>query len=156
MTNKQRNLLTSVLFLVFGIFFLFQSLQIPKKIESDVGSGYVPAFVCSCIIIVAAAKLIITLFRPDPFADHKDKSLGSTKGGVVTILIILAYVLLFEPLGFIVSSALFLFALINWFANSENRNIPLFAIISIVLPVAIDALFVFVIQMPLPKGLIGF
>ena len=156
MTNKQRNLLTSVLYLVFGIFFLIQSLQIPKKIESDVGSGYVPAFICICIIIVAAAKLIITLTRPDPYADVKDKSLGSTKGGVVTILIILAYVLLFQPLGFIVSSALFLFALINWFANSENRNIPLFAIISVVLPVAIDALFVFVIKMPLPKGLIGF
>jgi len=156
MTNKQRNLLTSVLFLVFGIFFLFQSLQIPHKIESDVGSGYVPAFICICIIIVAAAKLLITLTRQDPYADVKDKGMGSTKGGVVTILIILAYVLLFEPLGFIVSSAAFLFALINWLADSRNRNIPLFAVISVILPVAIDALFVYVIMLPLPKGIVGF
>ena len=156
MTNKQRNLLTSVLFLVFGSFFLVQSLQVPHKIESDVGSGYVPAFVCICMIVVAAAKLLITLFRKDPYADVKDKSLGSTKGGAVTILIMLAYMLLFEPLGFIVSSAVFLFALINWFANSKNRNIPLFAVISVVLPVAIAALFVYVIKLPLPKGLVGF
>ena len=44
----------------------------------------------------------------------------------------------------------------NWFANNENRKPILFAIIAIVLPIAIDALFVFVIKMPLPKGLIGF
>ena len=44
----------------------------------------------------------------------------------------------------------------NWFANNENRNLPLFAAISILLPVAVDALFVFVIKMPLPKGIIGF
>ena len=156
MTNKQRNLLTGGLMLVFGIFFLIQSLQVPHKIQSDVGSGYVPAFVCICIIIVSIAKLVITLTRHDPYADVKEKGFGSTKGGVVTILIMLAYVLLFEPLGFIVSSVLFLFALINWFANSENRNLPLFAAISIILPVALDALFVFVSKMPLPKGLIGF
>ena len=68
----------------------------------------------------------------------------------------LAYMLAFEPVGFIVSSILFLFALMNWFANNENRNLPLFAIISVLLPVAVDALFVFVIKMPLPKGIIGF
>lgn len=156
MTNKQRNLLTGVLFLVFGIFFLIQSLQVPHKIESDVGSGYVPAFICILIIIVAAAKLIITMLRHDHSDDMKIKSLGSTKGGVVTILLILVYVLLFEPLGFVVSSILFLFALINWFANSNNRNIPLFAVISIILPVAVSALFAYVIKLPLPKGLIGF
>ena len=156
MTNKQRNILTSVIFLVLGAFFLVQSLAVPHKIESDVGSGYVPAFICICILVTAAAKLIITLVRHDPFADEKEKSLGSTKGGVVTILIILAYVLLFEPLGFIVSSILFLFALINWFANSENRNLILFAIVSIVLPIAVAALFTYVIKMPLPRGLIGF
>ena len=72
------------------------------------------------------------------------------------ILLILAYVLLFEPLGFIVSSILFLFALINWFANSENRNLPLFAAVSVILPVAVAALFTYVIKLPLPKGLIGF
>ena len=157
MTNKQRNLLTSVLFLVFGIFFLFQSLQVPKKIETDVGSGYVPAFICICLIIVAGAKLIITLTRKDPYDNVKQEfTKGEIKGGVVSVLIMFFYMILFQPLGFVVSSILFLFALINWYADSRNRNIPLFAIISIIMPIAVDALFVFVIKMPLPKGLIGF
>ena len=156
MTNKQRNLLTSVLFLAFGIFMFIQAQGVKHKIASDVGSGYVPAFIAGCLIVVSVAKLIITLTRKDPADNVKKKSDSSAKGGVVTILIMLAYMLAFEPVGFIVSSVVFLFALMNWFANNENRNIPLFAAVSILLPVAVDALFVFVIKMPLPKGIIGF
>ena len=156
MTNKQRNLLTSVLFLAFGIFMFIQSQGVKHKIASDVGSGYVPAFIAGCLIVVSVAKLIITLTRHDPDADKKQKSDSSNIGGVVTVLIMLAYMLAFEPVGFIVSSVVFLFALMNWFANNENRNIPLFAAVSILLPVAVDALFVVVIKMPLPKGIIGF
>ncbi|MBQ5420681.1 MAG: tripartite tricarboxylate transporter TctB family protein, partial [Clostridium sp.] len=92
----------------------------------------------------------------DPADNVKKKSDSSTKGGVVTILIMLVYMLAFEPVGFIVSSIVFLFALMNWFANNENRKPVLFAIIAILLPIAVDALFVFVIKMPLPKGIIGF
>ena len=156
MTNKQRNLLTSVLFLIFGVFMFIQSQGVKHKIASDVGSGYVPAFIAGCLIVVSVSKLIITLTRKYPADNVVKKSDSSTKGGIVTILIMLAYMLAFEPVGFIVSSILFLFALMNWFANNENRNIPLFAAISILLPVAVDALFVFVIKMPLPKGIIGF
>ena len=156
MTNKQRNLLTSVLFLAFGIFMFIQSQGVKHKIASDVGSGYVPAFIAGCLIVVSVSKLIITLTRKDPADNVVKKSDSSTKGGIVTILIMLAYMLAFEPVGFIVSSVVFLFALMNWFANNENRNIPLFAAVSILLPVAVDALFVFVIKMPLPKGIIGF
>ena len=156
MTNKQRNLLTSVIFLAFGVFMFIQSLGVKHKIASVVGSGYVPAFIAGCLIVVSVAKLIITLTRKDASDNKKVKSDSSTIGGIVTIVIMFAYMVCFEPVGFILSSVVFLFALMNWFANNENRNPVLFAIISILLPVAVDALFVFVIKMPLPKGIIGF
>ena len=106
--------------------------------------------------MVSVSKLIITLTRKDPADNVRKKSDSSTKGGIVTILIMLVYMLVFEPVGFIVSSILFLFALMNWFANSKNRNIPLFAVISVIMPIAVSALFNYVIKMPLPKGIIGF
>ena len=135
---------------------LMQSLAVPHKIPSDVGSGYVPAFIAICLLVVAGAKLIITLMNRDPADNAAKKSEWSTKGGIVTMLIMLAYMAAFEPVGFVVSSIVFLFALMNWFANNENRKPVLFAIIAILLPIAVDALFVFVIKMPLPKGIIGF
>ena len=156
MTNKQRNLTTSVLFLAFGFFMLTQALAVPHKIASDVGSGYVPAFVAVCLVIVSGAKLIITLTRHSKADDKKESKDSDSLGGLGTVGIMLAYMICFEPVGFIVSSAAFLFALMNWFANEENRKPVLFAIISVLLPVCVDALFVYVIKMPLPKGIIGF
>ena len=66
------------------------------------------------------------------------------------------YVLAFEPVGFLLSSIIYLFAQILLMSNQENRKPVLFAIISILLPLAVDILFVFVIKMPLPRGILGF
>ena len=64
--------------------------------------------------------------------------------------------LCFEPVGFIVSSAVYLFVQMIVLSDNKNRNPILFAVISVALPVAIDALFVYAIHMPLPVGILGF
>lgn len=142
--------------LAFGIFMLVVALDIPHKIPSDVGSGYVPKFLAGCIIVVGVAKLIITLTRKDPNDNKKPVNDNDTVGGLVTIAMMVVYMFIFQPVGFVCSSIIYLFAQIMWFSNKENRNPILFAIISVVIPLAIDALFVFVIKMPLPKGIFGF
>jgi len=135
---------------------LVQALGVKHKIESDVGSGYVPAFIAICLIIVSVAKLILTVTGKSPADEVKEKKDSDWLGGVVTIAMMALYMFCFEPIGFVLSSAVYLFAQITWFSNSENRKPILFAIISIMLPIAIDALFVYAIKMPLPKGVFGF
>ena len=61
-----------------------------------------------------------------------------------------------EPVGFILSSIIYLFLQITLMSNEKNRKLPLFAIISVLLPIGVSALFCYVIKMPLPKGIIGF
>lgn len=156
MTNKVRSLLCSVIMLAFGVFMFVNALSIPHKIASDVGSGYVPKFIAGCIVVVAAAKLILTLVKKDPNANKKETAENDKLGGLATIGLMVVYMLIFEPVGFVCSSVLYLFAQIMLLSNKQNRNPLLFAVISIVLPLAIDALFVFVIKMPLPKGIFGF
>lgn len=156
MTNKVRDLLCSVIMLAFGIFMLVEAMNIPHKIKSDVGSGYVPKFLAGCIIVVAVAKLIITLTRKNPNDNKKPVSDSDALGGFGTIALMVVYMLIFQPVGFVCSSIAYLFAQIMLFSNKENRNPLLFAIIAVVAPLAIDALFVFVIKMPLPKGIFGF
>ena len=51
---------------------------------------------------------------------------------------------------------LYLFLQILWLSDDTNRKPVLFAIIAVVLPVAVSALFAFVIKMPLPRGIFGF
>ena len=77
-------------------------------------------------------------------------------GGLLTIVLLAIYVVLFKPLGFILSTFIYLFFQITLLSTEKNRNLILFGIISVVAPVVIYALFVYVIKVPLPTGLLSF
>lgn len=156
MTNKVRDLLCSAIMLVFGIVMFVVALDIPHKIPSDVGSGYVPEFLSICIIVVAIVQAVLTLRNKAPAVKVKDGTFEDVKGGIGTIVLMFGYMAIFEPVGFVFSSILYLFLQILWLSDDTNRKPVLFAVIAVVLPVAVSALFAYVIKMPLPKGIFGF
>ncbi|MGW8115407.1 tripartite tricarboxylate transporter TctB family protein [Caproicibacterium sp. NSD3] len=156
MTNKVRDLVCSIIILVFGAGMFLIALGIPHKTSTDVGSGYVPEFVAICIIVTGVVQLILTLTRKSAGDRVKEKLFDDVKGGFGTIALMIVYMLIFQPVGFICSSAIYLFTQIMLLSDNTNRKPVLFAIIAILVPVAIYALFVYVIKMPLPKGIIGF
>lgn len=156
MTNKQRDILCSAVFLVFGTAMFYFSLGIAHKIESDVGSAYVPKFIAICILIVSSAKLLLTLRDHSASGKKKDAAQNDWLGGLGTIGLMMAYMLALQPVGFILSSIAYLFAQIMLMSNRENRKPVLFAVISISLPIAVYGLFNYVIKMPLPRGILGF
>lgn len=156
MTNKQRDICCSFIFLLFGAGMMYLSFGVKKMIESDVGSGFVPRFIAACIIVAAVAKLVLTLMDKSPSASKKDSKESDLLGGLGTVGIMAAYVFSFESVGFLLSSMVYLFTQILLMSNKENRKPILFAVIAILMPLAVDILFVFVIKMPLPKGILGF
>ena len=156
MTTKVRDSICAVIMLAFGAAMVVLARDIPHKIASDVGSAYVPTFIGICIIVVAGAKLILTLLNKKPAAKEKIKFTQDALGGFGTIGLMVVYMLIFEPVGFIISSALYLFVQMILLSDKTNRNPILFAIIAVALPVAVDALFVYAIHMPLPVGILGF
>ena len=153
MTNRQRDTIAAVIFLAFGIFMFANSLSINSIIPNEVGSGYVPKFLSIVIVIISVALLVLTLLK---------KKLGSTektdediKGGVFTVMALAAYVLLFEFLGFLLSTALYLFVQITLLSNEKNRKFLVFGIISIVVPLVIYGLFKALFHLPFPIGILG-
>ena len=156
MTNRTRDMLCSVIMLAFGSAMIWFARGIKHKIASDVGSAYVPIFIGICILLAAGSKLFIALFRPSASASKKIKINQDMLGGLGTIALMLAYMALFQPVGFVISSAAYLFLQMLLLSNRENCRPLLYALIAVLLPVAVDALFVFVIQMPLPVGIWGF
>lgn len=155
MNSKQLDMLCSAIFLAFGGVMLKFSLSIRHIIPTDVGSGYVPVFLSVCILITAGAKLALTLLdkKPPKAAAKSDSDLA---GGLGTVGLMLLYVIAFEPVGFLLSSMVYLFAQILLMSSRENRRPVPFAAISVILPLAIALLFAYVIKMPLPAGILGF
>lgn len=153
MSNKEKNLVVSLVFMVFGIFLFVESMGIKHMMKNDVGSGFFPKVVAVAIIGVSVIRLVMTLREP---AGERKKSDSDLKGGWLTIVLIAVYVMAFQPVGFIISTMVYLFLQILVLVPKEKRSWPLTVIISVAAPIAIYALFTYAISSPLPKGIWGF
>lgn len=153
MTNRQRDIIAAVIFLAFGIFMFGNSLGINPIIPNEVGSGYVPKFLSIVISVLSVVLLVLTLLKKK--LGPTEKTDEDIKGGIFTVMALAAYVVLFQVLGFLVSTALYLFIQITLLSNEKNREFLVFGIISIVVPLVIYGLFKALFHMPFPTGILG-
>lgn len=155
MNNKTRDIICSIIFLLTGLFLFQQSLEIKSIMEKDLGSGFMPKVIAVSLVAIAVLKLVLSIVKKDS-ENKSSKEDSDSMGGLLTIGALLFYVLTFEIIGFILSTALYLFFQITILSNQENRKLGLFLIISIGFSVAIYGLFVYLIDRPLPIGILGF
>ena len=154
MSEKKKNILTSVVFLLFGGFVYAQSLGIRHMMKNDVGSAFFPKVVAVAMILFAVIRLLQTLRMHE--TDGKKESESDAKGGWLTVALIIGYVAIFNPVGFILSTMAYLFLQILVLTPAEKRKLPVIALISVVAPLLIYVLFVYVINTPLAKGIFYF
>ena len=153
MTEKVKSVITSLIFLAFSIVMLVLSAQIKPMMTNDVGSGFFPKVIGIAMIALSLFRLVLALKEKN---SEKKESKDDLAGGLETILLIGAYCFLLDILGFIISTAIYLFFQILVLTPKEKRNWLVTILISVIAPFAIYALFVYAINTPLPKGLFGF
>ncbi len=159
MTRKSKDILCAALFIAFGIFIFIQALAIKPIMGKDLGSGFMPKVVAVAIIAAAVAKLAFIMVNKDEAYCNKKlatKGITESMGGLLTIAALAGYVALFDVLGFVIATGLYLFVQILVLSGKEHRNIPATLAISIIAPIAVYVLFVYAISMPLPTGILNF
>ena len=153
MTNKMKGIITSILFLALSIVMIVFASQIKPMMQNDLGSGFFPMVVGIAMCGLSVLRLILALVEKK---GEKEKSKDDLLGGLATIILIGGYCIAFSPVGFIISSIIYLFLQILVLTPKEKRNWLVMSIISVVAPIAFYALFVYAINTPLPKGLLSF
>lgn len=156
MKSKTRDIVCSLLFLIVGIFTFVNALEIKPLMTKDLGSGFMPKVIGVSLVVIAAIKLVLTLTNKKELKNETSNNDIDQKGGLLTIGLFLFYVVTFEMLGFIVSTVVYLFFQMLILSNDKNRNCKLFGLISVAFSVGVYALFVYVINRPLPVGIFGF
>lgn len=156
MTNKMRDILCSIIVIAFGAAMIYFVKDVRRVIRSDVGSAFVPTLIGWCIVVTGVSKLLFSIFTGLKSENKKIVFDQDFFGGIGTIILMVLYMIAFEPVGFVVASAVYLFLQMLILSDKTNRRPLLFLIIAVILPVAVDALFVYVIKMPLPVGTFGF
>lgn len=156
MKSKTRDIVCSLLFLIVGIFTFVNALEIKPLMAKDLGSGFMPKVIGVSLVVIAVIKLVLTLTNKKELKNETSNDDVDQKGGLLTIGLFLFYVVTFEMLGFIVSTVVYLFFQMLILSNDKNRNCKLFGLISVAFSVGVYALFVYVINRPLPVGIFGF
>ena len=154
MSSKKKNMIISALFLAFGAFLYVQALGIKHMMKNDVGSAFFPKVVGITIMGVALIRLVMALREKE--SESKKKANSDMLGGWLTILLIGAYVIAFQPVGFLISTAVYLFLQILVLTPKEKRKLPVILAIAVIASVFIWVLFNYVISSPLPKGIFYF
>ena len=153
-TKKLTELIVDAFILLVGVVLFISAQGIDTGSALGAGSDFVPKL-CTGLWIAFAVCLLVKEIRA---LDDGKKELGiKLSGFILTLVLLFAYVYSLTILGFTLASVIYLFIQMMIFVPAEYRttkNIILFAVISIVIPVAVNYLFVNAFSLLLPEGTI--
>ena len=118
------------------------------------GGDFMPK-VCAFAWLTVSVLLLLSNFQMED--DGVRAITMKLKNWAATLVLLFLYILLLDKLGFVVSSVLYMFIQMCLFVPAEFRskkNYILFAVISLVLPVAVNLLFVNAFSLILPTGVL--
>lgn len=177
-SNKKIDVYAGIFLLVFAIILFISTLSFQQMTVAKIGSAFFPQ-IASIGMGLLSFFLIISPFiqtrlnkkskqkdsavSTDQYTDAQElqeegeKSSEKKFYGLVlaTLLLLITYVLLMKPLGFIIASSLYLFVQMYIMSRKENRNYIIFAVVSIFSSVLVYWAFKGFFNLMLPAGLLG-
>ncbi len=153
-TQKDYNRVAAIFFLGVGVFFSIYARSVEIGTWNEPGPGFLPFWAGITLAIMAFALLLGSFARRDwaarpsffPKAD-------SWKRVLATFLSLVVYNLLLTPLGFTLTTFLFLAFLVKFiFPQNWRRTL----LVSVLGSIMARLLFINFLETQLPKGFLGF
>ena len=117
---KYYDRISSILFLLFSLIVIWQSFSMPLGRFNEPGPGFLPLWVA---IIMAVLSFLLWLeARMGKASSARARFLsgeGRWRSMILTVISLLAYALLIELLGFIISTLLLLFFLFRFVGDQK-------------------------------------
>jgi putative tricarboxylic transport membrane protein len=165
MLKKYGDLFSGVFLLILSIALFIGSFGVKRLTISSIGSGFVPKVVAVLLAMVSIAIIrhgIIAARKKAPAEKSKKTQCAPeeteklhVKGLLGTLGLITIYIAAMAPIGFLITTAVYLFLQITVLATKEQRKYPLFIIISILTSLSVYFTFVKVFHLMLPAGILG-
>ncbi|MCR4745695.1 MAG: tripartite tricarboxylate transporter TctB family protein [Lachnospiraceae bacterium] len=156
--KKYGDIVTGIFFSVFSIVMILMAQLLPKSKVMDIGPDFMPTVV-GVIMLILSVILLIQSIRSfnsnvESLKDYKDES--DYKRMIMSLILCLFYVYLLQPVGFIITTFVYLILQITVLAPDENRSkkdIIKYSIISLIFTLAVFFLFRYGFVIVLPAGI---
>jgi putative tricarboxylic transport membrane protein len=151
---KKRDLYSSLFFLGVGVLFVVGSLRFSVWDRYGPGPGFFPlvlGIMFSILSLLLFISKIVDKGREGGIAEEDSLRFPAIKKTVLYLCLLLCFGFLFEHLGFLLT---ILFFMTGVLVSFSRRSIKLSLIISILTSVTTYLLFVKLLDVPLPGGIL--
>jgi putative tricarboxylic transport membrane protein len=161
MIKKYADVISGGFLMLFSAVIFFSSFGIKRLTVSKIGAAFVPQVTAVCLGLIGSIILIAGTKSLTKKAEESDKGGIPADGAVrvhsvlATLMVLILYIVLLEKIGFLIMTALYLFAQFYILTGKPERKIPVFIITAVVLSAGIFYLFAGAFQLTLPPGLLG-
>lgn len=158
--KKCRDLILGAVMLLFSGFYLVNAMQIKTrpKLTPSYGSAQIMPILLGSLLAILSVILIIQAIRKMKTISNEEEGKKADKGGLMTVsltfAVIIGYTMLMEPLGFCLSTVIYLFLQMLVLAPREKRNYLLFAIVAVAFTAIVYFAFRVGLQQLLPRGVL--
>lgn len=154
MTMQRYYQITGIVLLLVAISIAFESVQLKYYSSLGPGPGFFPLWLSILLGILAVVMLLKATFgKSDPLPpDFLPSRTGVIRMGAVA-LSLTGTTLFIETIGFSLTMLPMYFVLLYTFGQ---RNLLTILLVALAGSFGIDYLFVILLQVPLPKGILGF
>jgi putative tricarboxylic transport membrane protein len=125
----------------------------------NVSAKRMPQILGLALCICAACNIRFSIVRARSKTEEARYAPEAVRGdilrGVLTFVLMVAYIALLELVGFLIMSALYVFFQILLFSKKEHRNYPVSAVAAVSSSAAIYYVFLYGFKMILPVGLLA-
>lgn len=170
MNSYKQNLIGGSVLFIFAAVYFVMAFDIPtfKGLGSTpLTSQFMPKFWGASLMILSALLVLRGARQYSAWKKTEEAKAGKSAGGkgwfynnyavVFSFVLLALYVALLEPLGFIISTLLYVFlGVLLLTPPYKKKNYIAAAAIAVVTAVLLDYVFVVLLSVLLPKGLIGF
>jgi hypothetical protein len=167
MTKENKiDIWAGVIILFYGAGWFFGSFTMPTSIKKgELGPAFMPRLMGGIIIILSVLLIAFTVQKiksaktagSGAASEEEAKPKQDYKAVVETFALLIFYMLALQPLGFIVTSMIYLFLQMLVIANQPTgKQIILYAFLSIIVPIVVNFIFVKFFVLLLPPGVLGF
>ncbi len=145
----------ALLLFTLGAAYLVEATKLPTWSEVTVGAGMFPLLLGITLLVVSGVWLVLDVVQPRADTAVGDAFLPSRSALARQAMVLGAlavYVVALQPLGFVISTFLFVAALSIGLEPSRRISA---VVVAIVLVVLAQVGLVYLLRMPLPTGPIG-
>lgn len=163
--KKYKNTISSIFLLMFSIGYFYSATTIKTLSQEVINSQFLPKIIAIALALLSISEIISSLKsqKSSQITQSEDEievqntlNKSSIISVVSTLIFLSIYIVLLKPIGFLISTIGYTFIQIMILTPIDKRNILFSIILSVASSAIIYFIFVYVLNLMLPKGILNF